>query len=295
MKRQQTKAEILRKMLGEDRMVLVAGAHDGLSAKLAEKHGFDAIWASGLGISALHTVPDASILSMTEFLQWAVMMNESCSLPVIADCDSGYGNIHNVRQMVEKYEAAKIAGICIEDKVFPKLNSFDDRQQVLVSVDEFCAKIRTAKYVQKDPDFTVIARVEALIAGLGQEEAQYRARAYVEAGADAILIHSKQKTPHEIIEFAKNWTLPVPLIVVPTKYPDITVKELKNLGIRMTIYANQALRASVRAMDEALKRIRQSGTTQVIEQEICSVEEIFNLQNVAKMKEMEQIIYGENK
>ena len=164
------KSSIFRDALNSKGLVKVAGAHDGLSAKLAEKNGFNAVWASGLGISAVQTVPDASILTMTEFLEAAVIMNESCNLPVIADCDSGYGNIHNVTRMIKKYEAAGIAGVCIEDKVYPKLNSFDDRQQILVSTEEFCAKIRAAKMAQQNDDFVLIARVEALIAKLGQEQ-----------------------------------------------------------------------------------------------------------------------------
>jgi phosphoenolpyruvate phosphomutase len=287
----ETKARKLRKLLNGDKLVLVAGAHDGLSAKLAQKNGFHAIWASGLGISAVHTVPDASILTMTEFLQAAIVMNESCDLPVIADCDSGYGNVHNVVRMVEKYEAGGIAGVCIEDKVFPKLNSFDSGSQKLVSIEEFCAKIRAAKATQKDPDFVVIARVEALIAGLGQDEAYQRAKAYSEAGADAILIHSKQKTPNEIIEFLNRWDIDIPIVVVPTKYPNITFEELEKLGVRMSVYANQALRVTASAIDQVYKRIMQEGSTKSIESEIASVEEIFELQGVPNMKKRELEFY----
>lgn len=283
----ETKASQLRKMLNGTKLILVAGAHDGLTAKLAERNGFHAVWASGLGISAIQTVPDASILTMTELLQAAIVMNDACNLPIIADCDSGFGNIHNVVRMVEKYEGAGIAGVCIEDKVYPKINSFDNGQQKLVSIEDFCAKIRAAKATQKDSDFVLLARVEALIAGLGQDEAYNRACAYAQAGADAILIHFKQKTVDEIAEFMSRWNLDVPIVLVPTKYPDITFNELEFLGVRMSIYANQALRGSVSAIDSILKRIMEKGSTRDIEGEIASIEDIFELQDIPKMKQKE--------
>ncbi|WP_066506643.1 isocitrate lyase/phosphoenolpyruvate mutase family protein [Abyssisolibacter fermentans] len=285
------KSRILRSALENEGLVKIAGAHDGLSAKLAEKHGFDAIWASGLGISTVQTVPDASILTMTDFLNSAIIMNESCNLPVIADCDSGYGNIHNVTRLVKKYESAGIAGVCIEDKVYPKLNSFDDRQQLLVSIEEFCAKIRVAKLAQQTKEFVVIARVEALIAKLGQEEAYNRAKAYANVGADAILIHSKEKTPDEIIEFINNWDIQTPLVVVPTKYPSITMEQLEDLGVKASIYANQALRATYRAIEDVFESIMKNKTTIQIENEIASVEDIFDIQGVPEMKQLEEKAY----
>src|SRR6185503_10335128 len=138
-------------------------AHHGLGAKLIEKNGFDAVWASGLEISSSHAVPDANILTMTENLQAAAGMNEATSLPVICDCDTGYGNAQNVSHMVKKYEAAGIAAVVIEDKLFPKVNSFVPGRQELASVEEFMGKLEAAKHAQKNPDFMVIARVEALI------------------------------------------------------------------------------------------------------------------------------------
>lgn len=285
------KAKKLRELLCQDKIIRVAGAHDGISAKLAEIHKFDAIWASGLCISAVQTTPDASILTMTEFLNAASIMNESCNLPVIADCDSGYGNIHNVIRMTEKYEAMGIAGVCIEDKVYPKLNSFLNTQHDLISIEEFCAKIRAVKMTQKSKDFVLIARTEALIANLGQDEAYKRAKSYAEAGADMILIHSKSKKTDEILEFVDKWDIGVPIVVVPTKYPHIKAKELENHGVKMVIYANQALRAAITAMNKLYENIIQNDSTINIEDEVCSVEEIFDLQNMDEMERVESEIY----
>jgi phosphoenolpyruvate phosphomutase len=286
-----TKAARMRALLDGDRVIRLAGAHDGLSAQLAERHGFEAIWASGLGISAVHAVPDASILTMAELLSAAVVINDSCSLPVIADCDSGFGNIHNVARMVRKYETAGIAGVCIEDKVYPKVNSFADVDQDLIPVEEFCAKIRTAKATQNDPDFVVVARVEALISGLGIPEAIHRALAYAEAGADAILIHSKRADAGEIAAFMDRWTGSVPVVVVPTKYPSVSEEELQHLGVRVVIYANQALRASLRAMDLVFGQIDLHGSALPIEKEIATVSEVFALQGLTALEEMERRMY----
>ncbi|MBR0607487.1 phosphoenolpyruvate mutase [Bacillus safensis] len=282
-----SKAKQLRNLLNNPGLIMVAGAHDGISAKIAENKGFNAIWASGLGISASATVPDESILTMTEFLQAAVIMNESTNIPVIADCDSGFGSVNNVIHMVKKYESMGIAGICIEDKVFPKKNSFDAREQKMVTTEEFCSKIYAAKASQKSKDFVVIARTEALIAGLDMDEALSRANKYVEAGADAILIHSRSNKADEILEFTSKWTNGVPIVVVPTKYPSITTEVLKEVGIKMSIYANQALRASIRNMEMVLQQIIEDGSSKSVEDKISTIEEVFNLQNVNEMKVLE--------
>src|SRR5256714_15508226 len=119
-----TKATRLRARLSEPEVIRVSGAHDALSALVAEEVGFDAVWASSLTISASRGLPDMSLLTMTDYLQAAAHMNDACGCPVIADCDTGFGNALNVAYMVRQYEAAGVAAVCIEDKVFPKRNSF---------------------------------------------------------------------------------------------------------------------------------------------------------------------------
>jgi phosphoenolpyruvate phosphomutase len=286
----ESKTTILRRHLAGTETLMVAGVHDGLSAKVAERHGFAAVWASGLGISAVQAVPDASILTMGELLSATVIINDACDVPVIADCDSGFGNVHNVTRMVRKYEGAGIAGVCIEDKTYPKLNSFVDGPQALIPTAEFCAKIRAGKAAQRNPDFVIIARVEALIAGLGQQEAQLRASAYAAAGADAILIHSRSSDPDEVLTFARQWSGAVPLVVVPTKYPSITLDEIARVGIRVVIFANHALRASVTAMDDAFSELRRQGSSQTIEASIAPLTQVFELQGVSAMKALEKRI-----
>ena len=204
-------------------------------------------------------------------------MNEAVRIPVVADCDNGYGNVHNVIRLVKEYERAGIAGISIEDNPFPKKCSlYPGERQELVDKDEMAGRIAAAKSTQVSPAFFVIARTEALIAGLGMEEALGRAAAYEAAGADAILIHSRQATPDEIRVFAERWKGTAPLVVVPTKYPDVTLKELGAMGIRMVIFANQALRASIVAMRATLAKMRRSGLRSV-QADIAPLDEVFRL------------------
>jgi len=249
-------SEKLRELIESKKLVKVCGAYDALSAKLVETNGFDAIWAGSFAISATHAVPDASILTMTEFFDSTKSMVDSCQIPVIADCDTGYGGPSNVRYLVKKYESAGIAGVSIEDKMFPKQNSLlENGKQELLPEKDFVGKIIAANDAKQNPNFLIIARVEALIAGLGMQEAIKRANAYEKAGADAILIHSKKKNPDEIFEFAKNWGGTIPLVVVPTTYDSVTTDQLESHSIKILIYANQTLRAAHFAMSSILKQI----------------------------------------
>src|SRR5215475_6030966 len=161
-------SEPRRTLLRGPKIVLAAGAHDALSAKLAEEAGFDAIWASGVGISAVQAVPDANILTLTETLEAVRRIVDAVEIPVIADCDNGYGNAINVMRTVSEFERAGAAGICIEDNEFPKRCSFyGSVRRELVSVEEHVGKIEAATAARRSRDFTVVARTEALIAGLG--------------------------------------------------------------------------------------------------------------------------------
>lgn len=282
-----TKAEMLRKLFAEKDLIRVVGAHDGLGAKLIERNGFDAVWASGFEIATSHAVPDANILTMTQHLDAAEVINDATSLPVIADCDTGYGNSNNVIHMVKRYEAAGIAAVCIEDKKFPKVNSFIDGRQELAPVHEFVGKIMAAKNAQQNPAFMIIARIEALIAGWGEEEALNRAEAYVAAGADAILIHSKAKTPDEIVSFLEKWQNRAPVIIVPTKYPMLTEEKMRQLGVKVVIYANQGIRAAIKAMDSVFSLMHKQGITG-LDGKIAAMEEVFELQGMYRMKEDEK-------
>ena len=285
------KSEILRKKFEGNSIIKVGGAFDAMSAKLVENSGFDAIWSGSFAISATHALPDASILTMTEFFDAASSMSSACEIPIIADCDTGYGGPSNVIHMVKKYENAGISSICIEDKMFPKQNSIlENGSNDLISQREFVAKILAAKEARIDKDFLIMARVEALISGAGMDEALTRATAYENAGADAILIHSKQKTPDEIFEFTELWKGTTPLVVVPTTYDTVKISELVSHNIKMVIYANQTLRAAHLAMNNLLKKMKDANNMDDIQNEMSSMEEIFKLQEMFDIKSQEKDI-----
>ena len=291
-----SKNQVLKEKLYGKSIVKVGGAFDAMSAKLVESAGFDAIWAGSFAISATHALPDASILTMTEFFDVASTMTNACEIPVIADCDTGYGGPSNVTHMVRKYENAGISSICIEDKIFPKQNSLlEGGQNELLSEKEYVAKILAAKEAKQDENFLVIARIEALISGAGINEALKRATAYEKAGADAILIHSKQKTPKEVFEFVNEWDGNVPIVVVPTTYDSVKISELIDHKIRMIIFANQTLRTSHLAMSKLLKEMLSSESISDVFQEMSDMEDIFKLQEMYEHKSREGKIEEELK
>ena len=285
------KSEILREKIESQSLVRVVGAFDALSAKLVEVHDFDAVWAGSFAISATHALPDASILTMTEFLAATSSMSDSCNLPVIADCDTGFGGPSNVSHMVKKFEKAGVAAVCIEDKTFPKQNSFlKNGNQTLLSEKDFVAKIIAAREAKSDPNFMIIARIEALIAESGMKEALNRAAAYEKAGADAILIHSNKKTPDEIFQFCDSWNGNVPLVAIPTSYGNVTTKELIDHKIKMIIYANQTLRVAHASISKILKQIKNSASISDISEDLSSMQEIFQLQEMYNIKKQEEEI-----
>ena len=284
-------ADILHELIESKPILKVMGAFDSMSAKLVEINGFDAIWAGSFAISATHALPDASILTMTEFLNVSSNIVQSCKIPVIADCDTGYGGPSNVSHTVKKFELAGVAAICIEDKTFPKQNSLlKNGKHELISEKEFVAKILAAKEAKSNKNFMIIARTEALIAELGINEALQRATAYQNAGADAILIHSKKETPDEIFEFSESWKGKIPLVVVPTTYPTVGIDELIKNKFKMTIYANQTLRVAYSAMNNMLREIKDCKRISDIKQEMSSMEDIFELQKMYEIKNQEKMI-----
>jgi phosphoenolpyruvate phosphomutase len=276
----------LREAIAAADLVHVMAAHSPLSARLAEEAGFDGIWASGFELSALYGMPDVSLITMTQHLDMVRAMADRCALPIIADLDTGFGNAVNVVYAVEQYERAGAAAVVIEDKTFPKVTSLAaDGRQELVRVEEFQGKIAAACASRRSTDFLVIGRTEALIAGLGEAEAIRRAAAYEAAGADMILVHSKQKTADEVESFVRAWPGKAPIVLVPTAYPEMNAERIRKLGkIKMVIYGNHAIRASVTAMQHVFARIRQDGGIHNVHGDLVSVEEIFRLQGMDRMK-----------
>ena len=280
-----SKSAALRRLLAAPSPIVLAGAHDALTARLVEEAGFEGVWASGFEISASFAVPDASILTMTEMLEASRRMAAAVGIPVIADCDTGFGNAINAMRTVEAFERAGIAGLCIEDNVFPKRCSFyPGVKRLLADVDEQAMKIRAALAARASADFVVVARTEALIAGWGVDEALRRGRAYADAGADGILIHSNQTTADDVARFAEQWDRLTPLVCVPTTYHAATVDELARIGFKIVIFANHGLRASIRAVQDTLGELRQAKRASAVEERIVPLSEVYRLVRLPEMK-----------
>jgi len=284
-----SKNKILRDALNSGTLFTAMAAHNPLAAKLAGQAGFGGIWGSGFELSASYAVPDANILSMGTHLDMMRAIAAVVSVPLIADIDTGFGNAINVSYIIPQYEAAGASAIVMEDKTFPKDTSLRaDGRQELVRIEEFQGKVEAAVNARCDKDFVVVARVEALIAGQGQEEAIRRGLAYAEAGADAILIHSKQKTPDEILSFVAAWPGKTPLVLVPTAYPQLTEADIAALGkVGIVIYGNHAIRAAAGAMRKIFEQIRRDGGIANADKEIPAVAEIIGLQGDQHMRDLE--------
>jgi len=280
----------LRRMLLSPELEFLMEAHNGLSARIVREAGFRGIWASGLSISAQFGVRDNNEASWTQVVDMLEFMADASDLPILLDGDTGYGNFNNLRRLVRKLEQRGIGGVCIEDKIFPKTNSFlNGERQPLADVDEFAGKIAAGKDTQTDPDFCIVARVEALIAGWGMEEALRRAEAYRRAGADAILIHSKLSRPDEILAFAREWGNRAPLVIVPTKYYSTPSEVFRKAGISTVIWANHLVRSSAAAMQAVARDIHDNQTVVNVEDRIVSVEEIFRLQDADEYSAAERL------
>lgn len=283
------KNQTLRNALNSGQLFTAMAAHNPLAAKLAEQAGFGGIWGSGFELSASYAVPDANILSQGTHLEMMRAIAATVAIPLIADIDTGFGNAINVSYLVPQYEAAGASAVVMEDKTFPKDTSLRaGGRQELVRIEEFQGKLEAAISARRDSDFLVIARTEALIAGLGQAEAIKRALAYEEAGADALLIHSRQKTPEEVLAFIAAWPGKAPLVLVPTAYPQLTeatIAALKKVGI--VIYGNHAIRAAAGAMLTVFDQIRREGGIAGVDASLPTVNEIIALQGDQYMRGLE--------
>lgn len=277
----------LRTLINEPDLSFLMEAHDALSAAVVQRAGFKGLWASGLSIASALGYRDANEASWTQVVDVVERMADAVEIPILVDGDSGFGNFNNARLAAVKLQQRGAAGICLEDKGFPKMNSFVGDRHPLADVDEFCGRLRAVKDTVAG-DFVLVARIEALIAGHGQEEALSRAHAYAEAGADAILIHSRRNVADEIIDFARAWQNRRPLVIVPTKYYRTPVSDYRAAGISTVIWANHAMRASVAAISRICGQILAEDGIAGIENEVASLDEVFALLNYDELAGAEE-------
>ena len=287
MNRAERKRAALRMGMASDAAVVAIGAHDALTARMAADYGFGAVWVSGLAVATMtFAIPDVNLTTMNETLEQAVRFDRATDLPVVTDCDNGFGGLNNVVRTLVEFEAAGIAAISIEDNLFPKRNSLlgSDTKRELVPMAEQARRLGAAKRAQDGDDFMLIARVESLIAGHGVEDACARADAYVDAGVDAILIHSRDKTLTEIDAFLSTWRGigTVPLVCVPTLFPTFTDSDLRAKGFNLVILANQPMRAAVKAVEETMATLARERRAAAVDPYIATVEHLFELVGTAE-------------
>jgi phosphoenolpyruvate phosphomutase len=279
----------LRALLFQKGSIVGIGAHDGLSGILGERAGFDFIWGSGFEIASSYGVADANLITMTEQLDRCRLIREAVSIPIIADCDNGYGNVVNAIHTALQFEKQGISGICIEDSMYPKRCSFyTDVQRDLVPLKEHASKVRACKENQRTEDFLVIGRTETFIAGGTVDEALERATAYAEAGADAILVHSRLDTSQQLADFAKHWHSPVPLVAVPTTFDDVSEPDLKELGYSVVIYANQGIRSAIFAVERNLRLLRSARKASALRDTMASINTVSDLIKLDQLQEYEK-------
>ena len=279
----------LRALIESPELCFLCEAHNGMSARIVQEAGFQGIWGSGLTISAQFGVRDNNEASWTQVLENVEFMADATEIPILLDGDTGYGNFNNMRRLVRKLCARGVAGVCIEDKKFPKTNSFiKGTQQALADIDEFCGKIKAGKDAQLDDDFVIVARVEAFIAGLGLDEALRRAEAYHAAGADAILIHSALRSPDEVLAFKDAWDDRCPVVIVPTKYYSTPTEVFVEYAFSTVIWANQVMRGSISAMKDIASRIFSERSLLTVEDDVVPVSEVFRLQGADELELAEE-------
>ena len=283
-----SKTALFRAELVAPALSYLMEAHNGLSAKIVEEAGFKGIWASGLSMSAALGVRDNNEASWTQVLEVLEFMADATSIPIMVDGDTGYGNFNNVRRLVRKLCQRNVAALCIEDKLFPKTNSFIGEAQPLADIDEFSGRIKAGKDSQSDDDFSIVARTEALISGWGLDEALRRAEAYHAAGADGILVHSKASTAAEVLAFAKEWDNRCPLVIVPTTYYGTPTEEFRKAGISMVIWANHNLRAAITAMRDVSRRIAGDQSLMQVEGSVAGIGDVFALAGNEELIEAER-------
>jgi len=281
------KTKVLKELLKGDEIIICAGAYDGISARIIEYLGFDAVYVTGAGVAAsILGVPDIGLVTMSEMVRQARNIVSAVDLPVISDADTGYGNPINVMRTVREFEQAGLCAIHIEDQEIPKKCGHLEGKKI-VSKGEMVQKIRAAVEARSNPDFIIIARTDAR-AVYGLEDALNRGQAYVEAGADAIFIEAPESI--EELEIIGN-SFDVPALINRgggKKTPWLSSSELQELGFKIVIFPGDAQRAAAKAMIEVLKVLKETGNTASIQDRILSFEERFDLLGLPRYQEIER-------
>lgn len=275
----------LRQLLARPGALMAPGVADALNARLVKRHGFEALYMTGAGTTAVRLgMPDVGLLTMTEMVDNAARIAEASGLPLIADADNGYGGVLNVRRTIQAYERAGAAAVHLEDQEMPKRCGHLMGKQ-LVPVEEMVAKIRAAADARTDRDFVLIARTDA-VAVEGFDAAIERALRYKEAGADVLFVEAPdaQQLPH----IAPRLKAPLLYNMATSgKTPFLGREEIGRLGFKLIIYPNWVLLAAMRAASQVLATLKETGTIAGVAKEVPSFKEFFDLLGMPEVQELE--------
>lgn len=280
----------LKKLLSLKKTIRIMEAHNGLSALIVENtqvqkdekiNSFDGMWVSSLTDSTAKGKPDIELVDMTSRINTINEIMEVTTKPIILDGDTG-GLIEHFVFNIKTIERLGVSAIIIEDKIGLKKNSLfgTEVEQTQDSIEHFCEKLHAGKSALKTDEFMIIARIESLILKQGMEDALSRAKAYIKAGADGIMIHSREKQPDEIFEFCdkfREFAPEIPLVVVPTSYNQVYEEELSAKGVNIIIYANHLIRSAYPAMQETAKLILENERSKEVDDKCLSIKEILTL------------------
>ena len=287
-----SKTARLRKLLARDEILMAPGAHDALTARIAEVCGFEAVYMTGAGtVNTQLGMPDHSIITLTEMVHNAARLAGATTLPIVSDADTGYGGVLNVMRTIQEFQQAGIAGVHIEDQVMPKRCGHLKGKEI-IPIEEMTGKIRAACHARTDPDFLIIARVDAR-APLGFDEAVRRGKAYMEAGADMIFPEALE-SEEELRDFARQ--LSAPLLANMTEYgktPYLTAARFQDMGYRMVIYPVSAMRVAIKAIYELFTEIRRTGTQKQSLKRMFTREQLYDLIDYHEMLDLEKQFSGE--
>lgn len=278
----------LRELIDENEILLAPGAYDALSARIIESVGFPVVFITGFGSAAsMLGYPDVGLTTLSEMVDNARRIVNSVNIPVIVDADTGYGNQINVIRAVQDFERAGVAGIQLEDQVFPKKCGFIEGKQIIPK-DEFVQKIRAAKAAARDKDLLIIARTDA-VSVEGLESAIDRAKMCYSAGADIIFVNAPKQMDQ--LEELSRQLREIPLIYnwsESGKSPQIDIDTLKHMGFNIILFPSTAFLSATRAMKESLESIKSNGTPENIMDKLYPFDDFLNLIGLPEVKELER-------
>jgi methylisocitrate lyase len=267
-----TRSARLRELLSREEILMAPGVHDALTARIAEMCNFDAVYMTGAGtVNTQLGMPDHSIITLTEMVQSATRIARATTLPIVSDADTGYGGVLNVMRTVQEFQLAGISGIHIEDQVMPKRCGHVEGKEV-IPMEEMVEKIRAACHARTDPEFLIIARVDAR-APLGFDEAVRRGKTYLEAGADMIFPEALE-SKEEFHSYARE-----------VRAPYLTAQQFQEMGYRMVIYPVSAMRVVIKAIYELFTEIRSTGTQERFLERMFTRDQLYELIGYKEMLE----------